>query len=65
MDIALGEMADMHFHIGYTHTLQAILQGIAGIGKACRVHDDALNPAIRRLIDVIDGVPFDIGIVDG
>ena len=55
----------MHFHIGEPHTLHAILQGIAGIGEACRVHDEAIDPALRRLIDAIDGVPFDVGIVDG
>ena len=49
---------------GKCRALDAVLQGIAGIGEASRIHDQPVEALIDSLIDAIDRLAFDVGVED-
>jgi hypothetical protein len=64
VDIALRNAADVYFYIRQRGPLDAVLQGKPRIGKAGRIHNQAIEALIDGTIDAVDRFAFDVGVKD-
>ena len=62
MYVALGDAADMHLYIWQAFALDAVFQGVTGVGEPRRVHDKPVGAFIHALIDAIDRLALDVGV---
>src|SRR5262249_19250119 len=45
---------DVHLHVWQTRSLDAVPQGKARVGKARRIHDQAVEAFVNSLVDTIN-----------
>jgi hypothetical protein len=64
VNIALGDIADVHLDIGQVSALDAVLEGKAGVGEPSRIHHQAVEAFVDCPIDAIDRLALDVGVED-
>jgi hypothetical protein len=62
VNVALCNATDVHLHVRQRCALDAVLQRKAGIRKTGRVHHQAVEAFVGRLINTVDRFAFDVGI---
>ncbi len=58
------DLADMHLHLGKRRRFHTVSQDIARIRESGRVHYNPISPCLRRFVDAVNRLAFDIGVKD-